>query len=107
MLVDRSLDGGISNGTNGGEHETSGDAGNGTEVDAAGAEEGVEDVVEEGNKEDDSQGVEVVEDIVWDTIGDESRRLEVGCCSETSVVDIGNGVEEEDSEEGWSIRQRA
>jgi len=95
LLVDGGLDGRVTNGTDGGEHETCGDAGDRTKMDATSAKEGVEDMVQEGNEYDDGEWVEIVEDIVGNTVGNESRRLEVRCCTKTSVVDVGNGVEEE------------
>lgn len=64
-------------------------------MNAASAKERVKDMVEEWDEADDGQWVEVVEDVVGHTIRDESSGLKVGCCAESTVIDVGNGVEQE------------
>lgn len=55
--------------------ETEGDLLEGAEVDAAAAEEGVEEQVAEGDEDDQGEGVEIGEDVVGDAVECHRRGL--------------------------------
>ena len=73
--VDEVLDDGGVHHCKGRYEEADGDACDGLEEDAAAAEEGVDDAVEDGEGDDDGDGVEVLHQVVGDTV---ARHL-TGC----------------------------
>jgi len=67
-LVDAPLDDGADDGGDPGECEAECDAGYASEFDFASVKCGVDDVAEERDGNDDGQGVEVVEEVVWGAV---------------------------------------
>ena len=64
----------------------------------------IDDVVEDGDEDDDGEWVEVVKDVVGDAVGGEGGRLQVRGGAEAAVVDVSDGVEEEDAVVLRSVR---
>jgi hypothetical protein len=61
------------------------------------SEQWIDSVVQDRNEDDNGERVEVVEHIIGNTIRGEGCGLSVCCSPETSIVDLLNGEEEEDS----------
>ncbi len=91
------LEHGITDGANGTHCETGGDAGDWTPVDALGPQVWVDKVVHEWCRDDDGDWVQVVQKIVWNTVGAEGGGEGIGGGSETLSVDGEDWEEEEDT----------
>ena len=74
-VVDVVLDDGCGDHCEGGEHEAEEHALDGGELDALLAEEGVEEVVDDGDEDDEGDGVEVSDDVVGDAVEGHGRGL--------------------------------
>ena len=96
-LVDVVLEDGIGHGADGGEGKTKRHLADGAPLDSLLAEEGIEHMVDEGCDDDNSNGVEVVEEIVGDAVSLHAGSEGVGGSTKGAVVDVEDGEEAEDS----------
>lgn len=97
LLVGVVVENGISGASDGRDCETSGNACDWTILNAPLTERWVKDVVNKRGSHNDGERVEVVDDVVWHTVGDEHGREEVCCRTDTVVVKVLNGEETEDT----------
>lgn len=95
-LVNIVLDNGTTSSGDSGEGETEGDSADTAEFDVRLAKTGIDDVGQEGNEDDNGQGVEVAEEIVGCTCGYHGCTLGGGDGTNTTVVDVVDGEVEED-----------
>lgn len=94
--VDDVLDNGGIGEAEGGEPEANGDAGNGTQLNAHLAEDGVDNAVEERGKEENGQGVKVLHKVVGHAVTLHLLGLGDKVGGELAVADPEDGVEDED-----------
>ena len=83
--------------SNGAEGEAKGHPRDGTPLDSPMSKQRVDDVVHDGDHDDDADRVHVVEQIVGQAVRSHTGRQGVGGSSETTVVDVEDGYEEEDA----------
>lgn len=99
-LVGVVVEDGVSDTTCGGKAQAEGDTGDGAEPDVPVAEERVETVVENRRCDNDREGVEVVDDVVGDTVCGQHGGKRIGCSSKAVVV---NGLKGEEAEHASSL----
>lgn len=96
-LVDVMLKNREAHGADGAESEAKGHARDGSPLDAPATEERVDDVVHDRDHDHDTNGVEVVEEIVGEAVGLHSGGKSVCGSAKTTIVDVEDGLEEEDA----------
>lgn len=97
QLVGVVVEHGISYTADGGHGQTGGDASDGTVVDVEPSKRGVQAVVKEGSSGNDTERVEVGNDVVGDTIRPQHGRQEISGGTETVVVEVLDREEAEDT----------
>lgn len=96
-LVDVVLKDGIGHGADGGERKPKGHLADGAPLDSHPAKEGVEKMIHDGRDDDNRHGVEVIEEIVRNTVSLHTGSKGVGGSTKGTVVDVVDGEEAKDS----------
>jgi hypothetical protein len=96
-LVDIVLDNSVRRSSNGSDEKTKSHASNRSESDAHLLEKRVDEVVHDWDEDDDCKRVEIVEDIVGNSVGGQRGRLSICGSTQTSIINLLDGEEEENS----------